>query len=70
MGAPWGTVVPQVGAIGTLGDRWQVLDQDGYLTADEGIFVRLLPFSKQNMVFFIVLSTKLFNDFFGLLLTL
>ena len=39
----------------------KVIDQDGYLTADEGIFVRLLPFSKQNMVFFIVLSTKLFN---------
>ena len=39
----------------------KVIDQDGYLTADEGIFVRLLPFSKQNMDFFIVLSTKLFN---------
>ena len=39
----------------------KAIDQDGYLTADEGIFVRLLPFSKQNMVFFIVLSTKLFN---------
>ena len=39
----------------------KVIDQDGDLTADEGIFVRLLPFSKQNMVFFIVLSTKLFN---------